>query len=224
MSSATHKPLQWIGGRAFDLTVFFGSSVFAVAVALVVMAQPSLVVPLWWAWIFLVDGPHLFATLLRTYLDPDEWTRHRQLFWSSLLWISPGFVAFVATKLSGNRMPYDLFLLFASLWAYHHAVRQHWGILAIYERLAGAEQRSGETRRKELASVLPRAVQQQNSIIDLALSVAVGLTEGLIVQSQRQHRLPVVEGKAAHLEDFGRRRPRLVRRSQGIRRAESCRR
>jgi hypothetical protein len=137
-ADATRPPLQWIGGRAFDLTFFFGSSVFAVAVAALVMAHPVLVVPLWWAWIFLVDGPHLFATLLRTYLDPEEWSRHRRLFWGSLLWISPGFVAFAATKVSGNRMPYDLFLLFASLWAYHHAVRQHWGILAVYERLARA--------------------------------------------------------------------------------------
>ena len=46
----------------------------------------------WWAWVLTLDGPHLFATVSRTYLD----RRERQTHW---------------------RLPFELFLAAANLWA-----------------------------------------------------------------------------------------------------------
>jgi hypothetical protein len=126
----------WIGGKAFDLVFFFGSGLFGVAAGVLAMAAPSLVVPLWLVWLFLLDGPHLAATFTRTYLDPTWLREHRALGLGSLLLLTPGFVAFGAAKALGSPLPYDLFLLFATIWAFHHAVRQHYGILAIYQRHA----------------------------------------------------------------------------------------
>jgi hypothetical protein len=38
--------------------------------------------------------------------------------------------------LFGGRLPYDLFLLFCSLWAYWHVVRQHYGVMVLYKKKA----------------------------------------------------------------------------------------
>jgi hypothetical protein len=128
---------RWIGGPAWDLGFFWLSSAACVAVGSLLIVRPEWVVPMWWLWIALVDGPHLISTYLRTYLDPLERAKHRQLYLSSLLWLLPGPLAWAAMLATGRREPFDLFLLFASLWAFHHAVRQHYGILAVYQRLGG---------------------------------------------------------------------------------------
>lgn len=127
----------WIGGRAFDLAFFFGGSAVAALLGALMIAVPALTVPIWWLWMALVDGPHLVATWSRTYLDPDQRRRHRGLYAWSLLWLLPGPVAWLAMKLTGQALFFDAFLLFATLWAFHHAVRQHYGIMAVYERIAG---------------------------------------------------------------------------------------
>jgi len=37
-----------------------------------------------WSWAFLIDSPHVWATLARTYFDPDEWqVRRRELLISN---------------------------------------------------------------------------------------------------------------------------------------------
>jgi hypothetical protein len=129
----------WIGGRRHDLFFYFGSSVFAAALGGLLLAVPALVVPAFWAWLLLIDGPHLAATYTRTYLDADERRERRTLLLASLLFLLPGPLA-VAT---GRRAPWDLFLLVATFWSWHHNVRQNWGILALYERhaRAGARER-----------------------------------------------------------------------------------
>jgi hypothetical protein len=133
--SATATPARWIGGRAFDLAFFFGSSAAAMALGALAVARPVVAVPLWWAWMLLVDGPHLLATFTRTYLDAGERQRHRRLFLTSLLWLLPGPLCWAAAMLTGQPLAFDAFLLFATLWAYHHAVRQHYGVLSVYHRL-----------------------------------------------------------------------------------------
>lgn len=126
---------SFILDRRFDLAFFFGASVLAAAAGVLVLAVPSLVVPAWWAFTVLVDGPHLAATWTRTYMDADERRRRRALLtWSPLLLLlGPGLLA--VTKLSGSQMPWNAFLLLAALWSFHHIVRQHYGILSIYQRL-----------------------------------------------------------------------------------------
>ena len=132
----------FVGGRAEDLLWFVGGAALSIAAGALVLAVPSLLAPLFWLWLLLVDGPHLVATWSRTYLDPAERRRRGPLLGYSLLWLLPGPLAVLAARASGSRAPWDAFLLFAVLWAFHHAVRQNYGILSIYQRHASATPRA----------------------------------------------------------------------------------
>lgn len=139
---------RWIGGPLFDACFFFGSGVVALAAGLLMLAAPSTVLPLWFAWIWLVEGPHLCATWQRTYLDADFRRERGRLLWTSLAWLLPGPILLGATWISGRPEPFLLFLGFVALWSFHHAVRQHHGILSVYQRLgeADASARKADTR------------------------------------------------------------------------------
>jgi hypothetical protein len=131
----------WIVGPWFDGVFFFGSAVIAAVAGLAMLASPSVVAPFWWAWLLLIDGPHLLATYTRTYLDPAEWRRQKVLLLASLIWLLPGFVALVATRVSGSSIAFDLFLLAATVWGWHHNLRQSYGVSSIYARHAGVPMR-----------------------------------------------------------------------------------
>jgi hypothetical protein len=124
----------WIGGRRWDGLFFFGGAGLAAALAAIVVAWPAALVPLWWLWLLAADGPHLVATFSRTYFDAAERRRRGPLLWWSLLWLAVGPAAWAAGRALGSPRPMELLLLFASLWAFHHAVRQRWGIVALYAR------------------------------------------------------------------------------------------
>lgn len=105
------------------------------------------------SWAFLLDAPHLFATLARTFFDPDERrARRRELLrsWGFFL-LGPSLV--LAPYLLGllvgvpaGALPLGavLFTLFFRLWAYYHVVRQHWGFVALYRRKNGEADPAGE--------------------------------------------------------------------------------
>lgn len=131
----------WISSARYDGVFFFGAAVLA---GTLVLVAPVLVVPMWWLWLGLVDGPHFVATWTRTYLDPYERRTRGRLLLGSLVFLLPGFAALGLSKVLGSATPFDLFLGFAALWAIHHAVRQHFGIMSIYQRLGGA---SSQARR-----------------------------------------------------------------------------
>lgn len=132
MSGAAER--GWIGGKGWDLAFFFGGSALAAAAGAAFLAEPALVVPAWWAWLLLVDGPHLFATWTRSYLDPADRAKLGRTLLSSLWTLLPGLLAWAILATTGERTAFDLFLLAATLWAYFHAIRQQYGILAIYHR------------------------------------------------------------------------------------------
>ncbi|MSP59100.1 MAG: hypothetical protein EXR72_01960 [Myxococcales bacterium] len=135
-------PAGWIGSRRFDLAFFFvGTPVAAVAVGALVLALPSLLVPLWWLWTVLIEGPHLCATWARTYLDPGERRRRRGLLIASLGFILAGPVVWAVARVTDSPSVFEGLVLFAALWSWHHGVRQQYGLLAIYQRLAGVEER-----------------------------------------------------------------------------------
>ena len=133
--------LGWIGGARFDRVVFFGASALAALVGGVMLALPRTVVLLWWAWLLLLDGPHLLATWTRSYLDPVERRERAGLLWASWLWLLPGPALWALGRALGSTAPFTGFLGFATLWSWHHAVRQNYGLVAIYDRLAGATAR-----------------------------------------------------------------------------------
>jgi len=138
----------WITSARYDGFFFFGTALLAVLAGVLVLAAPVLVVPLWWLWLGLVDGPHFAATWVRTYLDPQERRTRGPLLAGSLLFWLPGFLALGLNRLLGSPAPFEAFLGFSALWAIHHAVRQHFGIMSIYQRLSGA---SPQARRQDWA-------------------------------------------------------------------------
>ncbi|MFP2960356.1 hypothetical protein ACLEPN_21665 [Myxococcus sp. 1LA] len=127
----------WLVDRRHDLLSTVGG--FGVSLALVGLhvwgGVSSLV--LWWAWVLALDGPHLFATVSRTYLDAREWQSRRRLLLGSLAWFAAGPVSFGLSALLGTKLPFALFMTVAALWAYWHVVRQHYGIMVLYQRKGG---------------------------------------------------------------------------------------
>jgi hypothetical protein len=92
---------------------------------------------LWWAWILVLDGPHIFATLSRTYLDRRERQTRRRLLWGSLGWLAVGPLFVGLSVAVGRRLPFELFLAAVGIWAYWHVVRQHYGLMSLYQRKNG---------------------------------------------------------------------------------------
>jgi hypothetical protein len=125
----------WIGDARFDLFFFFGGGGVALLLGLIVITAPSTVFPLWLLWLCFVEGPHLFGTWQRTYFDARIRREQSALLWWSLLWFVPAPFLLAVSYLSGQIWLFQLILGFAALWSFHHLIRQHHGILAIYQRL-----------------------------------------------------------------------------------------
>ncbi len=94
----------------------------------------------------LVDAPHLWATIARTYTDRDEWKTRSALFLGSLAWLLAGpaviLLPYVLHRLVG--LPAGLetsgwlaFSYFLTFYALFHINRQHWGFVALYRRKNG---------------------------------------------------------------------------------------
>jgi hypothetical protein len=130
----------WIGGPMFDLCFFFGAGVLAVGAGLLALAFPATIVPMWFLWLWLIEGPHLAATWQRTYLDARCRRERRRMLWVGLLWLLPPALALWVSWLLGRPEVFLLLLAAAALWSYHHAVRQHHGIVSVYQRLGGASE------------------------------------------------------------------------------------
>ncbi|WP_164020243.1 hypothetical protein [Pyxidicoccus trucidator] len=127
----------WLVDRRHDLISTVGGVAASFAlVGLHVWGGISSLV-LWWAWVLALDGPHLFATVSRTYLDAREWQTRRRLLLGSLGWFAAGPLLFGVSALLGTKVPFVVFLTLSSLWAYWHVVRQHYGIMVLYQRKGG---------------------------------------------------------------------------------------
>jgi hypothetical protein len=101
-----------------------------------------------WSWAFLIDAPHVWATLARTYFDPDEWKVRRRELMISWGWFLLGPAAILLPYVLGAALaplgikfsPFGLglgaliYFVFFRLWAYYHVVRQHWGFFMLYKR------------------------------------------------------------------------------------------
>lgn len=136
----------WIGGPRFDAFFFFGGGLLALAAGLLMLAAPWTVLPLWFAWIWLIEGPHLFGTWQRAYLDAGYRRQNKRMLASSLLWFVPGPLLLCVSWVSGQPGPFLLFLGLVAIWSFHHAIRQHHGIQAIYQRLGGVD---AATRKRD---------------------------------------------------------------------------
>jgi hypothetical protein len=125
-----------------DALAVFSIAGFEVQLTLTILVIAS--------WAFLLDAPHIWATLARTMLDPDEWRTRRTVLMRSWLWflvgpaaiLLPYPIAIVARRFGIHVEPTMLsvgaivFFVLFRLWAYYHVVRQHWGFFSLYKRKA----------------------------------------------------------------------------------------
>ena len=164
----------WIHDRRRDLAFYLGSALAGwLYVGVILYAAASLSDPLtgslWTlrlggieipltlellvvaSWAFLLDAPHVWATLGRTLFDPEEWQiRRREIlrsfgfFFAGPLIILLPYLVSAGTSRFGRPLSAGALALGAvgffvafRLWAYYHVVRQHWGFFSLYKRKAG---------------------------------------------------------------------------------------
>ena len=117
---------RWIISPQDDLIWFIGSVVTSYALlGLTGLGISPLVIFLVWALVF--DGPHVFGTFSRTYFDTEERRTRARLLWGSLVFFALGPALYLAGL--GKE-----FFFFASLWAYYHLVKQHYGFMVLYKK------------------------------------------------------------------------------------------
>ena len=129
--------VNWIIDRKNDLLWFMGACVTGYIMIFLNLGLGISAMLLWWFWIVSMDGPHVFGTISRTYLDKQEWVIRTPLLLGSLLWFLLGPLTVGAGIVFQSKLPFFAFLTFAQLWAYWHVVRQHYGFMVIYQKKNG---------------------------------------------------------------------------------------
>ena len=128
---------DWVIGRTTDLTCLIGGALVAYGLLAAHVFLGVAAVTIYMVWVLAIDGPHVFATVSRTYLDRDERVARAGLLRGSLGFFALGPATVGLSALAGRRLPYDLFLTLCTLWAYWHVVRQHYGVMVLYKKKAG---------------------------------------------------------------------------------------
>jgi hypothetical protein len=136
MSPSRTEPV-WIIGPASDLAFVIGGALVAFGLLAAHVWFGVAAVTIYMAWVLTIDGPHVFATVSRTYLDRDERRAHGPLLVGSLAFFALGPAIVGLACLTDSRLPYDGFLAVCTAWAYWHVVRQHYGVMVLYQRSAG---------------------------------------------------------------------------------------
>src|SRR3982074_749489 len=119
--------LRWIINAREDLIWFVGSVASSYALLILYVSGILPLIPMVVGWAILIDAPHVFGTLSRTYFDASEWATRKRLMLGSLLF----FVIGPLMVLLG--LGFTFFFL-AALWAYYHLVKQHYGFLVLYKK------------------------------------------------------------------------------------------
>jgi hypothetical protein len=118
---------RWIINAREDLIWFVGSVASSYALLILYVSGILPLIPMVVGWAILIDAPHVFGTLSRTYFDRSEWKTRRRLMLGSLLFFAVG----PAMVLAG--LGFTFFFL-AALWAYYHLVKQHYGFMVLYKK------------------------------------------------------------------------------------------
>ena len=122
--------LRWLISARDDLVWFIGSVVSSYVLLLLYVNGIIPLVPMVAAWAILIDAPHVFGTLSRTYFDRAERKNRARLLWGSLLFFAVGPVMVLAGAAF-------VFFFIAALWAYYHLVKQHYGFMVLYKKKNG---------------------------------------------------------------------------------------
>lgn len=127
----------WVIGPFDDLVYFIGS--VAAGYFLLglnrVWGVPLIFLAFVWAIVF--DGPHVWATFSRTYLDTEERSRRARLLYGCVLWFVLGPALVLASQWSHLAIFAKFFFFMANLWAYYHLVKQHYGFMVLYKKKNG---------------------------------------------------------------------------------------
>jgi hypothetical protein len=116
---------RWIISQKDDLIWFIGSAAVGY-LALGLMAVGFPITLIYLLWLVGVDGPHVIATVTRTYFDKQE---RKRLGW--YLWIIvPLIVAGPVMVWAGQA---SLFFLFAVCWQHYHIAKQHFGFVMLWK-------------------------------------------------------------------------------------------
>ncbi len=130
----------WIVSSRFDLLWFVGGALAGYGMFLLHAALKLDMLTVWFVWFVLLDNPHFFGTYSRTYLDREQWRERGPLLAGSLAWffVPPAvlLLSFAMYRLGFDHYKSGILALaaFVNLWAYWHVVRQHFGIMALYQR------------------------------------------------------------------------------------------
>lgn len=123
---------RWIHSPAFDGALILGPAVVSVlAVLLLPQLQIERTPP--WGWLLFVVGvdvAHVWSSLYRTYLDPEEFARRRQRYLvTPLICFGAGVVVYSVGSL--------VFWRALAYLAVVHFVRQQYGFVMVYRHRAG---------------------------------------------------------------------------------------
>src|SRR5688500_4013077 len=129
----------WIITKRDDLIWFIGSVAVSYAFLganLLLISYGMSVMLMTWIWALGFDGPHVFGTISRTYADREERRKRAGLYYGALalFLLGPAMVLAGEASLFGTRMWGPLFFFFASVWAYYHLVKQHYGFMILYKK------------------------------------------------------------------------------------------
>jgi len=126
---------KWIIDSGDDLIWFILSVVASYALLVMYTTLHWNAVLLVFIWAIVFDGPHVFGTFSRTYLDNEERKTRAKLLYGSLLFFAVGpimvLLSRVFTRFAGAGL---LFFFLASIWAYYHLVKQHYGFMVLYKK------------------------------------------------------------------------------------------
>lgn len=131
------KRAGWIVSQKDDLIWFIGSVVTSYAFLagnLLLVKLGMSVMILTWVWALGFDGPHVFGTISRTYADSEERRKRARLLYGSLSLFLLGPALVITDRLAGTNVLGPAFFLFASVWAYYHLVKQHYGFMILYKK------------------------------------------------------------------------------------------
>src|SRR5438067_6105145 len=82
--------LRWIINAREDLIWFIGSVASSYALLILYLTGMLPLIPMVAGWAILIDAPHVFGTLSRTYFDASEWKTRKRLLLGSLLFFVVG--------------------------------------------------------------------------------------------------------------------------------------
>ena len=146
VSGSGTRGAAWIVSRRFDVGLILGPPVLAVLLVLSVPTLRAPGVPLWGWLVFVVgiDVAHVYASLYRTYWDPEEFARRRIRYTlTPLVCLSVGVVLHSLGAL--------IFWRVLAYIAVFHFVRQQFGFVMLYRHRCG--ERSPADRRLDKAAI-----------------------------------------------------------------------